>query len=327
MNINNAPSVVLFTIIDKISQKDLINFACASRRFYQHAHIRLTRCRYATVDLDGNLGEIMTAMLGLLCTIRSDPNIGQYVSAIKFLPDYIKPQTDIPDLSAKMQSCHFENLLTQCSWLDPTEREEWMAAVHAADRGAVFVILVNFLPKLEKLYLMGSLDTYNPWLRRLLDKQQKLAGGPLARVKMLHVEHDDTKDGVRLEEIGDLIHLPSLRLLSGFMIEAYDFHHDGYPVRPRAPDATAVSQIRSIRFLQSAINPLRLFEFVRPMEHLSGLRYEHGGATVGGPPDLDIDEYADEFESAAQEWLEERGLGVEIEGTDTMILSKAAFRA
>lgn len=200
-----------------------------------------------------------------------------------------------------------------------------MAAISAGDRGAIFVVLLHFLPKLQNLYLMGFLGEYCVWLGQLLMSQSIRPNGPLSMVKMLHIEHWDTENGVRLEEIGDLIHLPALRLLSGFMIETYDFHHDGYPVQPRERNAK-ISQIKSVRFLQSAINPLRLFEFIRPMEHLSKLEYEHGGATVGGPDEQEIDEYADEFEAVARGWLEDRKLGLEIRGTDTLILSKVAFR-
>jgi len=60
------------------------------------------------------------------------------------------------------------------------------------------------------------------------------------------------------------------------------------------------------------------------MAHLKELSYEHGGASVGGPPGKDIEEYGDELEEAARWWLENQGLVVETgESEDTVRIIRA----
>lgn len=328
MDLSRVNSDVLISIINSVPPGDLANFVCTCRRVHEHASFRLIQHkdllqRYGTIDLDGDLGEVMTPILDLLQSIQLNPLAVQYVFNIRFLPDDIESQTDVAGLLEKIEASKIEDLLDQCLWLRSEDRAEWMTAIRSANRGAAFAVLLNFLPNLRRLHLR-ALELYRSRLSRMLTGQDIIPGTPLNNVRMLHVEHrEEEEDGTRLEDIGDLVYLSRLRVLSGFMIKAYDEYENFQALIPKRTNRT--SRLRTLRLLQSAISPEQLFEFLRPMEHLERLLYEHGGMRVGGPEEKDIDEYAEEFEAVAQGWLEERTLGLEVEGTNTIVLSKEAF--
>ena len=94
--------------------------------------------------------------------------------------------------------------------------------------------------------------------------------------------------------------MPSLRSFNGYAIEVYEINKDEDGYVPIAKDTQRTSFVETVELTWSAISPERLFEFIRPMAHLKELSYEHGGASVGGPPGKDIEEYGDELEEAAR---------------------------
>lgn len=325
------PANVLLLIVEAIFPSDLPNFVSSCRRVYEHAGARLQKHRkniqqYQILSFDKNLRDVACPLLDLLKTCQHDPFIGQYVTNITFMPGRGSTRQETEIFHEGIRNCNIDSLLTQCSWLPTARRQEWKTAFQEADACTIFIVLLNFLQNLRQLRLLGHLDVYRPQLAQLLSGTSRYPApgtGPLSKVQTLHVEHWHTEGGVPLAGIGDLVFLPSLRKFTGHMIEDYPIEDSS--TEPLYQGNSQFSGIEVVDLSYSAISPRRLFDFLVPMTRLSLASYEHGDTIVGGPVELDITEYAQDFEDIAQEWLQKSELGVTTIGDDTISIDKTAF--
>lgn len=322
MSLNDIPNEVVIQILEHVSPCDIFNFVLVQRRVYQLARDRL--------DCDRDIYRDYNRSAVLAC-FGEDPRLLMLdVDAYHFIAYYIRSLTLDPGGVGRYRKVPFlmnwtedalqrliadRSNMTQVKGFAPKAWLERMEGHSTSGRGATGVLAMCVTPRLRSLELLGHIEDYEPYLSNLFlhcstqtsDTNLIQVEKPLARLQSFSIESGPgLGEFLELQSLVDLIYLPSLREFSASGVMAYIEPEES--IQPcEALCSRQGSPLRSLKLCRSAISPLALFQFIKPMTELQEMTYEHS-KEHGGPMLLDIVGYRDEFVVLANDWLQERNL-------------------